>query len=93
MFTEQFLESLNGTQRASDRSTDRSIKGKIIGSPKAGEEAFVHVPAFGENARRGPCKWNPIAHSPTPLTPEGGEECIVEFDSDGLPWITQWWPY
>jgi len=96
MFEKDFLEQLDGTSRRSLGRTDRPIACKILAAPKTfGEEIYVLVEDLGENARRGPCKWwpYPVAGGGEPRKPEGGEDAIIVFDSNGIPWITMWWPF
>ncbi len=86
-------DQLNGRDGQQEGKTDRPIACTILNTPAAEEdEVYVWVEDLGENARRGPCRWTPRPGTP-PKFPEKGDEAIMQFDSRGIPWITQWWPF
>lgn len=91
LFSERFA---SGTQQPGETSTDRPLRGRILeGATDIGQELYVFVETLGENARRGPCVWAPIIDAEGRIyLPSGGEDCIVQFDENSLPWIVLWVP-
>lgn len=94
MFEELFREHHTGERLDLDHGTDRPLACVILDAAVSeSEELYVHVPELGPNERRGPCKWTPRPGVGGPVLPKGGEEAIMQFDTEGKPWIVQWWPF
>jgi hypothetical protein len=93
MFEDLFRQRQTG-KRPEERGTDRPLSAVIIGAAATPEdELFVFMETLGENARRGPCLWTPVAAAAGHIwLPGGGEDCIVQFADNGLPWILKWIP-
>lgn len=54
----------------------------------AADDLFVVIESFdGKRQRFGPCFFAPKAGE----LPERGDDCLVVFDSDGIPWVPLWW--
>lgn len=93
MFEQLFRDRMMGRDRRNTQGTDRPLRGVILtGTEVLGQELFVFIPTIGENARRGPCRWEPVVFKGVTYTPAGGEDCIIQFDHRGLPWISNWTP-
>lgn len=54
------------------------------------EPAYVIVPAFADDLRLGPYRWQ---SRDSTSKPQKGDACLVTFDNDGVGWITAWWPF
>ena len=60
------------------------VRGKVVNKP-ANKDAdlFVTIPSFdGGRQQWGPCAWAPSTAQPTV-----GEDCLVMFDENDVPWV------
>jgi len=64
----------------------------VIAKPAADMNDFVYVviPAFSRTMRFGPCRWQ--SRDATSL-PARGDDCLVIFDNNKIPWVAAWWPF
>lgn len=64
-------------------------KGFIAVDATTNDEAVeVLITDFSGELRQGPCRFSLSQGS---NLPKRGDECLIAFDSDGDPWITNWW--
>lgn len=68
-----------------------SYSGRIATAPAdLDERVFVIVPAFSDDYRFGPCRWQA---RDTISLPAVGDWCLVVFDENQEPSVPLWWPY
>jgi hypothetical protein len=94
MMFEELFRQRHTAKRPEDRGTDRPLAATILeGTTSVEGELFVLIATLGENARRGPCLWTPVPAAAGHIwLPGGGEDCVVQFADNGLPWIMKWIP-
>lgn len=68
-------------------------KGKIANTISgATQKLFVTIPDLdptGDDLRVGPCEWD---SNDSVTFPQRGQDCLVIFDNDLLPWVISWSP-
>jgi microcystin-dependent protein len=59
------------------------------GATSAGDEVEVLLDGFDDKHRFGPCKW----FARGSVLPERGNECLVIFNEEQVPFVVSWWPF
>jgi len=64
-------------------------KGIIANNPSAfGKQVYVIIPDISKDHRWGPCNWQPQDNMNLPVV---GNSCLVVFDNQRAPWVSNWW--
>lgn len=86
-------------QRQQIRQIATAVRGRIATSPTTWtDDLFVTIGSFdGHRQQWGPCVWAPriadVPGAPPTLAihfPVRGDDCLVVFDEDELPWVVMW---
>ena len=60
-----------------------------VGAEGAGDEVEVLLDSFDNVHKFGPCKWFYRGG----VLPERGNECLVVFNEEQVPFVISWWPF
>jgi hypothetical protein len=64
--------------------------GIINNTPLAeGDDIHVVIPGISRETKWGPVRWS--AHGVD--LPSKGDDALVIFDDNKIPWVADWWPY